>query len=61
MCAPEDIMGCRCDAIVVASSFARARQEIYKELTEKFPPEKVHLMDEELIKSREIMERFGLV
>ncbi len=61
VCAPEDIMGCRCDAIVVASSFARARQEIYKELTEKFPPEKVHLMDEELIKSREIMERFGLV
>ncbi|MCI8294334.1 MAG: glycosyltransferase family 2 protein [Lachnospiraceae bacterium] len=61
VCAPEDIMGCRCDAVVVASSFARARHEIYKELTEKFPPEKVHLMDEELIKSREIMERFGLV
>lgn len=57
---PERIGDYECDVIVVASSFARARKEIERELKAKYPGEKVYVMDEKLIKSDEIIERFGL-
>lgn len=58
---PEDIGICTYDAIVVANSFASVRQAVYSELAKKYPAEKIHVMDEELIKSAEIQKKFGLV
>jgi hypothetical protein len=58
--APEEISNYEYDAIVIASSFAKTRKAIYKDLTSKYPVEKVHIMDEELVKSEESGKRFGL-
>lgn len=58
---PKEMEQYECDAIVVASSFAKARTAIYQELTSRFPKEKVHVIDEELIKSEETMAAFGLL
>ena len=58
---PENIGKYRYDAIVVANSFASARSSIYSDLIRKYPPEKVQVMDEALIKSEEIGRRFGLI
>jgi hypothetical protein len=57
---PGEIGSLDYDAIVVASSFAKTRKAIYKDLTSKYPIEKVHIMDEELVKSEESGKRFGL-
>lgn len=58
---PEEMEQYPCDAIVVASSYAKVRAAIYQELISRFPQEKVHIMDEELIKSKETMTAFGLI
>ena len=58
---PERMETYECDGIVVASSFASMRRAIYADLIRKFPQEKVHVMDEGLIKSEEIAKMFGLV
>lgn len=49
------------DAIVVASSYARERAAIYQDLISRFTKEKVHIIDEELVKSDETMVAFGLL
>lgn len=59
--APDKIAGYEFDAIAIASSFAGTRQSIYKELTARYGYEKVHRMDEELVKSRETKAAFGLL
>lgn len=59
--APEDIGKYKYDAIVIANSFASVRRMIYAELVRKYPPEKVHVIDEALIMSEDIQRRFGLV
>lgn len=58
---PEKIADYSFDAIVVASSFFKVRHAIYLELVKKYPREKVHLMDETLIKSKDTQKRFGLI
>lgn len=58
---PEEIKGYDYDAIVVANSFAKVRNAIYKDLCMKYPDEKIHLMDENIIKSSESLKAFGLV
>lgn len=58
--APEEITDYSYDAIVVAMSFAKTRKAIYKELSQKYGVEKVHIIDEELIKSSVTMKAFGL-
>lgn len=58
---PDEIETYDYDAIVVANSFAKARTTIYKELSQKHPSEKIHLIDENLIKSDESLRRFGLI
>lgn len=58
---PDDIEKYDYDAIVVANSFAKVRNTIYKDLSQKYPSEKIHLMDEELIKSDESLKHFGLI
>lgn len=58
---PEKIIDYEFDAIVVASSFFKVRHAIYLELIKKYPMEKVHLMDEDLIKSNDIQKKFGLI
>ncbi|HBA67794.1 MAG TPA: hypothetical protein DCZ40_00315 [Lachnospiraceae bacterium] len=59
--APDKIAGYKFDAIVIASSFAKARSAIYRELAEKYGYERVHAMDEKLVKSKTVMEAFGLI
>lgn len=58
---PEEIGNYDYDAIVVANSFAKVRNAIYRDLCVKYPKEKIHLMDEEIIKSAESLKAFGLV
>jgi len=59
--APEDISKYSYDSIVIAMSFAKSRKAVYKELSQKYGEEKVHMIDEELIKSEETMKAFGLI
>lgn len=59
--APENIAKCKYDAIVIANMFAKARNAIYSDLIQKYPSEKVHVIDEILIQSNEIQEKFGIV
>lgn len=59
--APENIANYNYDAIVVAISFANARNDIYKELSSKYFPDKVHIIDEKLINSDETLRAFGLI
>lgn len=58
---PEEIGKYDYDAIIVANSFAKVRNAIYKDLCMKYPKEKIHLMDENIIKSTESLKAFGLV
>ena len=58
---PDDIEKYDYDAIVVANSFAKVRNTIYKDLSRKHSSEKIHLLDEKLIKSEESLKRFGLI
>lgn len=57
---PEAIGGYEFDAIVVAASFYKVRMGIYQDLSAKYPKEKIHIMDETLIRSDETMQAFGL-
>ena len=59
--APDKIAGYEFDAIAIASSFAGTRKAIYKELTTIHGIEKVHSMDEELVKSEKVARAFGLI
>ena len=58
---PEEIGNYDYNAIVVANSFAKVRNAIYKDLCMKYPNEKIHLVDENIIKSSESLKAFGLV
>ncbi|MBQ6888563.1 MAG: glycosyltransferase family 2 protein [Lachnospiraceae bacterium] len=58
---PDEIGKYDYDAIVVANSFAKVRNNIYKELSIMYSTEKIHLMDEDLIKSDESLWAFGLI
>lgn len=57
---PDEIKKYEFDEIVVASSFAKARRSIYQDLIQQYPEEKVHIMDEKLIKSKETLKAFRL-
>ncbi|MFV0518768.1 MAG: glycosyltransferase [Lachnospirales bacterium] len=48
------------DAIVIASSFAKARIEIFKDLSSKYPENKIHYINEDLIKDQQTKSAFGL-
>lgn len=58
---PEKISDFHYDAIVIASSFAKTRNAIYRDLTAVFPKDKIHVMDEILIKSKDTLKAFGLL
>ena len=58
---PDHIDNYQYDAIVVASSFVKVRTAIYKDLCDKYPKEKIYLMDEALIKDSESLQAFGLI
>lgn len=57
---PGNIPRYEFDAIVIASSFAGARNAIYKELAAEYGDAAVHVMDENLVKSEAVMSAFGL-
>lgn len=58
---PSVIPGRVYDGIVIANTYQRSRDLLYRELVVKYPEEKVHMLDEELVFSTETMEAFGLV
>lgn len=49
------------DAIVIANTYERSRKALYQELIKRYPPRKVHMLDEELVFSKESLEAFGLI
>lgn len=57
---PDEIKNYEYDAIVVANSFAKAKNEIFIELSNKYSDNKIHLIDENLIKSSDSLKAFGL-
>lgn len=57
---PDEIRNYDYDAIVVVNSFAKVRNTIYRDLSSRYPAEKIHVMDEEIIKSDESLRAFGL-
>ena len=48
------------DAIIVAITYARSRQSLFRSLVKSYPVEKIHLIDEELIFSDETVKALGL-
>lgn len=58
---PDKIGLYKYDAIVIANSFAKSYKAIYMYLAERYPAEKVHIIDEKLIKSDETLRAFNLV
>lgn len=58
---PDEINNYEYDWVVVANSFANARRNIFNNLSNKVPKEKICLMDEQLIKSESSLKAFGLV
>lgn len=59
--APDAIINYEYDAIVVANSFASVRNAVYRDLTSKYPGQKVQVLDEGLIKCNETLRAFGLI
>ena len=57
---PAVIPGISYDAIVIANTYERFRKSPYRELINKYPREKVHMPDVELIFSEESMKAVGL-
>lgn len=57
---PDNIAGYEFDAIVIAASFAKTRNAIYKELAARYGHKKVYGMSEDLVKDEAIMTAFGL-
>ena len=58
---PDNICDYEYDAVVVANSFANVQKEIYADLIKRCPAEKVHVMDEKLIKSDVSLKAFRLL
>ncbi|WP_312430336.1 glycosyltransferase family 2 protein [Lacrimispora sp.] len=58
--APSILPDLEYDAILVANTYEKSRKRLYQELIKKYPKEKVHIIDEELIFSRETACAFGL-
>lgn len=57
---PERVSAVSFDAIVIANTYERSRKALYQELIKKYSPERVYMLDEELVFSKESMEAFGL-
>ena len=59
--APSVLQDLEYDAILVANTYDKSRKGLYHELIKKYPKEKVHIIDEELIFSSETARAFGLL
>lgn len=58
---PSVLQDLEFDAILVANTYAKSRRGLYQELIKKYPKEKIHIIDEELIFSKETARAFGLL
>lgn len=55
-----EVISARChDEIVVTITYAEPRYSLWKMLSEKYPEERIHMIDEELICSEETWEELG--
>ena len=57
---PKDLNNLECNTIVIANTYARSRKSLCEELTKKFSKKTIHMIDEELILSKETVRGFGL-
>lgn len=57
---PEVVAERDCDTIVIATMFARAREEIYGDLKRRYPDKIVYGIDGALLGGSGILQRFGL-
>jgi glycosyltransferase involved in cell wall biosynthesis len=57
---PSILLDLEYDAVLVANTYFESRKGLYKELIKKYPKEKIHVFDEELISSPETAFAFGL-
>ena len=57
---PDSISEYEFDNIIIASSFAKARAEIYNDLSKKYTEEKVHILNERIIMSEDTFRKLGL-
>lgn len=58
---PSELEASDCDIVVIANTYDRSRKTLYKELTEKYPSKKVHMIDEQLILSEKTREDLGFI
>lgn len=49
-----------CDIVLIANTYEKSRNELFAELTKKYPEKKIYMMDVELIFSEETKKAFGL-
>ncbi|GFI21421.1 putative glycosyltransferase EpsJ [Lachnospiraceae bacterium] len=49
-----------CDIVLIANTYEKSRNELFEELTKKYPEKKIYMMDVELIFSEETKKAFGL-
>lgn len=57
---PTELETSDCYTIVIANTYELSRKRLYKELVEKYPDKKVHMIDEKLIFSNQTKKAFGL-
>lgn len=57
---PALISGGVKDAIVIANTYERSRNELYQELLKKYPEKQIHKMDETVIFSEDSMRAYGV-
>ena len=57
---PNNINYYEFDRIVIANSFAKVREAVYKELISIYSKEKVYMIDEDIIMGKNTMVAFGL-
>lgn len=57
---PENISEFEYDAMIITCSYAGTRFAVYSEMIEKYPADKIHIMDEDLVFSNETIRRFNI-
>ena len=58
--APAELETSECSVVVIANTYDRSRRALYEQLTRRFPTKEIHMIDEQLLFSRETRMAFGL-
>lgn len=58
--APAELETSECSVVVIANTYDRSRRALYEQLIRRFPTKEIHMIDEQLLFSRETRMAFGL-